>query len=188
MAVKKELIVVGLSESKSQPGSYALILEEDDSRYRIPVIIGTFEAQAIAVAMEQMQPARPLTHDLMAQLLDGMGGRLQEMLIHSLVDGVFYAQLLILKPDSKLITLQARTSDAVALAIRCGAPIYAYDTVIEEAGLLADIWQTVQKKGSFSAYSLEELEVLLQKLIDKEDYESAARIRNIIESRQHKTD
>lgn len=184
MPKKKELIIAALADSKSQPGSYALVLEDAETRYRIPVIIGAFEAQAIAIAMEHMQPARPLTHDLMQHLLEGLGARLQEVLIHSLIDGIFHAQLSLLKADGELLLISARTSDAVALAIRCGAPIYAYETVIEEAGLLADIWQTVQKKGSFSEYSLEDLESLLQKLIDKEDYESAVRIRNIIDARK----
>lgn len=184
MSAKREITVAAMSASESNPGNYALILEDLESRRRIPIIIGAAEAQAIAIAMEHMQPARPLTHDLLKATIDALGAQLREVLIHSLVDGVFHAQLLLQKIDGATVTLDARTSDAIALAVRCDAPIFTFENVIDEAGILADSLLARQKKGSLALYSLTELEDLLQKVIDKEDYESASRIRDYISRRK----
>ena len=184
MNEKRELAVAAMSTSESQPGNYALILEDMEDRRRMPIIIGAFEAQAIAIAVERMQPARPLTHDLLKSMLDALGAKLKEVLIHNLVDGVFHSRLLITQADGALLELDARTSDAVALAVRCDAPIFTFGHVIEEAGILADSILARQKKGSLAAYSLAELEDLLEKVIEKEDYESASRIRDYIRRRK----
>lgn len=184
MNKKHELTVAAMSASESQPGNYALILEDMESRRRIPIIIGGFEAQAIAVAMERMQPVRPLTHDLLKTTLEILGGRLKEVLIHSLLDGVFHAMLVLEKSNGETVELDARSSDAIALAVRCDAPIFSYEHVIDEAGILSDSLLARQKKGSLAMYSLAELEDLLQKVIDKEDYESASRIRDYIGRRK----
>lgn len=184
MSEKHELTVAAMSESESHPGNYALILEDMESRRRIPIIIGGFEAQSIAIAMEHMQPARPLTHDLLKATVESLGARVQEVVIHSLVDGVFHALLLLQTGGGKTLQLDARTSDAIALAVRCDAPIYTFEHVIEEAGILADSILAREKRGSLALYSLAELEDLLQRLIAKEDYESASRIRDYIEKRK----
>jgi hypothetical protein len=184
MNERRELTVAAMSASESQPGNYALILEDMENRRRMPVIIGTSEAQAIAIAIERMQPARPLTHDLLKSMLDALGARLQEVLIHSLIEGVFHATMLLQTADGENREIDARTSDAIALAVRCDAPIFTYEHVIEEAGILADSILARQKKGSLAAYSLAELEELLKKVIEKEDYESATRIRDYINRRK----
>jgi hypothetical protein len=187
MNEKKELAIVALSTSESQPGNYVLILEDLEQQRRIPVIIGMAEAQAIAIAMEQMQPARPLTHDLLKNVMDALGGVLQEVIIYQLADGVFYAQLMLLRAGGDLVEVDARTSDAIALAVRCGVPVYSFENVIQEAGLLADTMAGHQMGGSLAKYSLSELEDLLAKVIAKEDYESASKIRDYIQKRREES-
>ncbi len=184
MSEKKELAIVALSASESQPGNYVLILEELEQQRRIPIIIGMPEAQSIAVAMEQMQPVRPLTHDLLKSTIDALGGILKEVLIHDLLDGVFHARLILQKHDKVMLEIDARTSDAIALAVRCGVPVYSYEHVILAAGVLADSLAGRQMGGSLAKYSLEELEDLLLKVIAKEDYESASKIRDYIDKRR----
>ncbi len=181
---KRELAVVALSTAESSPGHFALILEDVETRRRIPVVIGQAEAQSIAVCMERMQPARPLTHDLYKTTLEALGGTLKEVLIHSVKGGVFHAKLFIEKPDKTLLELDARTSDAIAIALRMGAPIYAFENVVEEAGLMAEVFFGKNRK-SLSEYTLPELEELLRRVLEKEDYESAVRIRDFIEKRKN---
>jgi uncharacterized protein len=184
MNEKKELAIVALSTSESQPGNYVLILEDLDQQRRIPVIIGVAEAQSIAIAMEQMQPARPMTHDLLKTVMEKLDGVLKEVVIYQLTDGVFYARLVLQKHDGTLVEADARTSDAVAVAVRWGVPVYSYENVIMEAGILADTLAGRQTGGSLARYSLPELEDLLAKVIAKEDYESASKIRDYIEKRK----
>lgn len=184
MSIKKELAVVALSNSESQPGHYALILEDIDTHRRIPVIIGAFEAQSIAIAMERINPLRPLTYDLMQNMILQLGATMQDMLIHTLTDGIFQATITLKKNDNDLLEIESRTSDAVALAVRFQVPIYAYEQVIEEAGILSDVFLAKYKKGSLAEYSITELEELLEKVLAKEDYESAVRIRDLIERRK----
>jgi hypothetical protein len=184
MTEKRELLVAALSESETQPGNYALILEEAESRRRIPIIIGEQEAQAIAVAMEQMQPLRPLTHDLFGSALAALGATLREVLIYEMREGIFFAKICFRPPQGSEFELEARPSDAVALAVRAHAPIYAYEQVIQDAAIWVESLQARKKKGSLAAYSIEELEALLRKVIEKEDFESAARIREYIEQRK----
>lgn len=181
MPQKIELIVAALSTSESHPGSYALVLEDVSNSHRIPIIIGGAEAQAIAIAMEKMQPMRPLTHDLLKSVVDALGGRLREVLIHQIKDGVFCATLTLQTAQGDSLLVEARTSDAIALAVRFNAPIFIYDHVMEEAGILTSSMVGRQKKGSLAEYTLAELEDLLKKVVEKEDYESAVRIRAYIE-------
>jgi len=184
MEEKIELCVVALSESESHPEHFALILEDLNQQRRIPIVIGVSEAQAIAIAMEKMQPLRPLTHDLMKNTLDALGVVLKEVLISHIEDGMFIAHLNLQQTDGTCIVVDARSSDAIALAIRCSAPIYSYDLIIEEAGLLSSSILGRQRKGSLAEYSLEELEELLRRVVEKEDYKSAARIQNYIAQRR----
>jgi hypothetical protein len=174
-----------LSSSESQPGNYILILEDMDQQLRIPIVIGVAEAQAIAIAMEQMQPIRPLTHDLLKEVLQALGGVLKEVVIHQLTeDGVFHAKLMLQRNDGILLEIDARTSDAIALAVRCNVPVYSFDAVIKAAGILADSLSGHQMGGSLARYSMEELEALLLKVIAKEDYESASKIKEYIDKRK----
>jgi hypothetical protein len=184
MPQKIELTVAALSNSESHPGSYALILEDVSNSHRIPIIIGGGEAQAIAIAMEKMQPMRPLTHDLFKSVVEALGGQLCEALIHQIKDGVFCATLSLRSGAGDLVSVEARTSDAVALAVRFNAPIFIYDHVMEEAGILTSSMVGRQKKGSLAEYTLLELEELLKKVVEKEDYESAVRIRAYIARRR----
>ena len=173
--------IVALSESLSKPGNYALILEDTESKRRIPLIIGPAEAQAIAMSMEKMVPVRPMTHDLFYQTLSQLQTRLIEVLIDRIDDNVFFARITL----SGLLGeqhLDARPSDAIALAVRAGCPVRVTSAVLETAGYLPDD-KVRDKKGSYAEYTLAELDELLAKIIKKEDYESAARVRDAIERR-----
>lgn len=187
MDSKIELIVSALSPSDSQPGHFVVVLEDMAGSRRVPIVIGLPEAQAIAMCMEKIQPTRPFTHDLLKNAIAALGGVLQEVLIYQIKNEIFFSQLLIKKANGDLIELDARTSDAIALAVRCDAPVFCYESVIEDTGVLIANITLRTKKGSLAAHSPEELESLLQKLIEKEDYESAARIRDYL-SRQKKNE
>lgn len=184
MSEKRELAIVALSSSESQPGNYVLILEDLDQQRRIPIIIGMPEAQSIAIAMEQMHPARPMTHDLLKSVMVSLGGSLQEVVIHELNEGVFHARLVLKNHQGDLLEIDARASDAIALAVRCGVPVYSFDHIILNAGILANTLPGHQMGGSLAEYSLAQLEELLEKVIDKEDYESASKIRDYIQKRK----
>ena len=181
---KIELAVVALSGSESQPGNYTLVLSDFQQKHRIPIIIGAAEAQAIAMAMENLQPTRPLTHDLLVNTLQALGASLQEVLIEALQDGIFCALLTLRQTDGATVQLAARTSDAVALAVRVDAPIFIYEHVMEEAGIMDIPLLGRQNKGSLADYTLAELEELLRRVVEKEDYESAVRIRVYLEKRR----
>ena len=178
-----ELSIVALAESLSQVGHYALILEELASRRRIPLIIGSHEAQAIAISLEKMQPARPLTHDLFYSVLLALGIRLLEVELVRFEDDVFYAQLVLTTATGQRLTLDARPSDAIALAVRFGCPLFAAAEVLAAAAYETED-RSRDKKGSYLEYTLEQLEELLSSIIKKEDYESAARVRDAIERRR----
>ncbi len=177
-----DLSIIALSESLSRPGQYALLLEDTASKRRIPLIIGVGEAQAIAVSMEKMQPLRPFTHDLFYQTLLQAGISMKEALITHIEDEVFYASLILTTPTGELLTLDARPSDAISLSVRFDCPLRATVAVVEASGYLVDE-KTRDKKGSYAEYTMAELEDLLSKIIRKEDYESAARVRDAIDRR-----
>lgn len=194
---KVELEIVALSHSLAQSQNYAVVLGEQQGERRLPIVIGGFEAQAIAIAMEGMSPSRPMTHDLMKNMIDNFNVRLREVIINNLVDGIFYARL-ICEQDGKEMEIDSRTSDAIALAVRFEAPIYTYEFILEQAGIILeeDVERDVQRaksrresssseKRSLSDYSEEELNTLLQEVLDKEDYEQAARIRDEMQKRSN---
>ncbi len=183
---KIELNIIALANSESSKGNFALILEEQKGFRRLPIIIGSFEAQAIAVSLEKMQPSRPLTHDLFKNTLDLSGVSISEVIISELLDGVFYATLLGTKADGSPLQVDARSSDAIALAVRYGCPIFTTEAVMEEAGVVFDSPSKAfsNKRGDLSDYSLEELEQLLVQVLAKEDYESASKIRDAIENKK----
>jgi len=190
---KIELEVVALTHSVTSSHNYAVILGEVNGDRKLPVVIGGFEAQAIAVAMEKMIPNRPLTHDLFKNTLDAFGIELKEIVINNLLDGIFYAQL-ICWDGKKEIVIDSRTSDSIAMAVRFECPIFTMENIMQEAGMLLDpeeekkisLEQKAKKSKktkTFSDYSIDELNEMLDDVLDQEDYEKAAKIRDEINKR-----
>ncbi len=200
---KIELRIVALSHSVSQSNNYAVVLGEMVGLRRIPIVIGSFEAQAIAVAMEKMTPNRPLTHDLFKQTLEAFKVEIKEIIINNLLDGIFYARL-ICEREGEIIELDSRTSDAIALAVRFQCPIFTYEFILDTAGVeLDESTQTdieeesddemeekpgKNKQSSLSTYSLESLQNMLLQVLEEENYEKAATIRDEIDKRKRDLD
>ncbi|HAP02035.1 MAG TPA: hypothetical protein DCQ93_08950 [Bacteroidetes bacterium] len=206
---KIELEIVALSHSITQSHSYAVVLGEVGGIRRLPIVIGGFEAQAIAVALEKMNPSRPLTHDLMKTLCQSFAINLKEIVINNLVDGIFFSQL-VCQRDNEIIEIDSRTSDAIALAIRFDCSIFTYDFILDSAGLVIEEQDQDKPAGSASSskeekkkaepkspavsasltnadlskHSLKELNDMLQKFIEKEDYERAIAVRDEIGRRK----
>lgn len=178
--------ILGLSTSPSSGGAYALILNEIDGNRRLPIIIGTFEAQAIALELEHIKPPRPMTHDLLKHVIQSFGAEMQQVFINDLSEGTFYAQIIYHK-NGKQIEQDARPSDAIALAIRFEAPIFVSDTILDEAGIVSEPEETgelttgQQGKSGGEMSKLEKLENELQTAIETENYEKAARLRDEIQ-------
>lgn len=194
MDQKIELEIVGLSYSQTQSGAYALVLEDKGKQRRLPIIIGNFEAQAIAVVMEGLTPARPLTHDSFANVLKEFDVRLVEVLIYNLVEGIYYAKL-ICDNGFKQLEIDARSSDAIALALRFQCPIYTYDFILNQAGITVEEEEAAEGVSEESVSeeitpdpvnqkSLEELQKELEQAIEREDYELAGKLRDEINKRQ----
>jgi len=188
---KIELEIVALSHSITQSNSYAVVLGEVNGLRRLPIVIGGFEAQAIAVALENMHPSRPLTHDLMKNFMTAFGIQLQEVNICDLQEGIFYSKLVCFTANDT-IEIDSRTSDAIALAVRFGCPIYVYSNILEQAGLTTEnadkpIHATPvnepAKINDLSLLSLIELNNLLKEVLDQEDYIRAIDIRDEINKR-----
>ncbi|GGE22848.1 MULTISPECIES: bifunctional nuclease family protein [Sphingobacterium] len=216
---KIKLDIVGLSYSQTQSGAYALVLGEVGGNRRLPVIIGGFEAQSIAVEIEKMTPSRPLTHDLFKSFAETFKIKLEEVLIYNLVDGIFFAKL-ICTDGEQTSEIDARTSDAVALAVRFECPIYTYDFIMNTAGIVIEgndfaFLENIENVGNYkqtenpseekehesvekekekepaknkpspyASLTLEQLEKTLEKAIENEQYETAAKIRDEIEKRK----
>lgn len=192
-----KLKVLGISYSQTQSGAYALILVEDNGERRIPIIIGGFEAQAIVIRLENLEPPRPLTHDLFKSFADEFNISIDEIMIYKLEEGVFYSRLLC-NDGKKEISLDSRTSDAVALALRFGCPIYTTEEILEQAGITvtASDGESDQESDSaglfenensgFETFSDEELYKMIDEAVKTEDYERAASIRDEIEKRKRK--
>ncbi|MEO8853702.1 MAG: bifunctional nuclease family protein [Ginsengibacter sp.] len=189
---KIELEIVALSHSITQTHSYAVVLGEVNGLRRLPIVIGGFEAQAIAVALERMQPSRPLTHDLMKNFMMAFNIDLHEIIINDLQEGIFYSKL-ICSSEKDTVEIDSRTSDAVALAVRFGCPIYTYDNILESAGILMEEDDKKKKvvvshndEGSddLKKLSVPELESLLSEVLEHEDYIKAASIRDEINRRK----
>jgi bifunctional DNase/RNase len=192
---KIELEIVALSHSITQTHSYAVVLGEVNGLRRLPIVIGGFEAQAIAVALERMQPSRPLTHDLMKNFMYAFNVELMEIIINDLQEGIFYSKLVCVN-EHDTVEIDSRTSDALALAVRFGCPIYTYENILESAGILME---DEGKKGKseipveepgtssyrdLSKMSLEELQKLLTEVLEHEDYIRAIEIRDEINKRK----
>jgi bifunctional DNase/RNase len=183
---KIRLEILGLSSSQAQSGSFALVMGEKGGSRRLPIIIGMFEAQAIAIEIERITPNRPMTHDLFRSLAEAFEIRLIEVVISDLREGVFYARLVCVGEDRK-IEIDARPSDAIAIALRFNAPVYTYENVLQEAGIVLsdeeddEAFEEVRKPArpeSLKDYSSDELQVLLNQALENEDYEKAAKIRD----------
>ncbi|MBL7739333.1 MAG: bifunctional nuclease family protein [Chitinophagaceae bacterium] len=198
---KIELEIVALSHSITQTHSYAVVLGEVNGLRRLPIVIGGFEAQAIAVALEKMHPSRPLTHDLMKNFLNAFAIDLHEIIICDLQEGIFYSKL-VCSSENDTIEIDSRTSDALALAVRFGCPIYTYENILESAGILMEDTASSGKKKKakqevvveessspsgnedLKTMTLEELNTLLTDVLDSEDYIRAIAIRDEINSRK----
>jgi bifunctional DNase/RNase len=203
---KIKLNVLGISYSQTQSGAYALVLSEEEGTRRIPIIVGGFEAQAIAIELEGLTPPRPLTHDLFKNFSDSYGIRIIEVNIHKLEEGVFFANILCDNGDQQT-TLDARTSDAIALALRFQCPIYTTEEIVDKAGIVLDFDKGSGLDESIDAdepekmtaapeqtgrrhihpdlaeNSMEELQSMLAEAVSKEDYERASEIRDEINRR-----
>ena len=200
-----QLTIKGISYSETQTGAYALILKEQEGDRRLPIIIGGFEAQSIAIALEkELKPKRPLTHDLFKNFAERFNIYVKQVIIHKLVDGVFYSSL-ICERDKIEEIIDTRTSDAIAMALRFNAPIFVYDSILKQAGFSSediskndenkseDNWiqsfveeQSKQKElpDDLKKLSLSKLKTLLNKLVNLEDYEKAVKIRDEISKRE----
>jgi bifunctional DNase/RNase len=191
-----KLKVMGISYSQTQSGAYALILIEENGERRIPIIIGGFEAQAIVIKLENLEPPRPLTHDLIKIIADQFDITIIEVVIHKLEDGVFFSRL-ICNNGEKEYSIDSRTSDAVAIALRFGCPIYIDEEILERAQLtnapsetelsVKDEDGNIQESSpKYAKYSDEELYKMIDESVKTEDYEQAAAIRDEIEKRKKK--
>jgi len=204
---KIKLDIVGLSYSQTQSGAYALVLGEVTGRRRLPIIIGGFEAQAIAIEIEKMTPSRPLTHDLFKSLTTFYNITVQEVIIYNLVDGIFYGKI-ICSDGKKTAEIDARTSDAIAIAVRYNCPIYTYEFILSKAGIMIEgndfvfleNSETIEKNKlktvgneqnpgtvenvSFSGLTEEQLRDQLKIALEEESYEKAAKIRDELSRRK----
>lgn len=192
---KVKLEIVGLSYSQTQSGAYALVLAEAGGKRRLPIIIGGFEAQAIAIELEKMVPTRPLTHDLFKSFANSFSIEIKEIIIYKLVEGIFYAKI-VCEKEGFSTEIDARTSDAVAIGVRFNCPIYTFENIISSAGILLDENETeddpvdllefeegAEVEENVEAKTVEELEADLQDAIANEDYELASKIRDEINKR-----
>lgn len=197
-----KLTIKGISYSQTQSGAYALVLSEMEGTRTLPIIIGAFEAQSIAIALEkEIRPPRPLTHDLFKTFSERFGIQVKQVIIHKLVDGIFFSSLICEKDGVEEI-IDARTSDAIAIAVRFLAPIYTYENILDKAGIYLKIEEEIAIKenldpesvevtledmnprsSDFSDYSIEELHNQLNEAVANEDYELAARVRDEISKR-----
>ncbi|MEK7256953.1 MAG: bifunctional nuclease domain-containing protein [Bacteroidota bacterium] len=200
---KIELDIIALSHSVTQSHNYAVVLGEQNGSRRLPIVIGGFEAQAIAVAMERMTPNRPLTHDLFKNTLETFNVELREVVINNLLDGIFYARL-ICEKNGQTFEIDSRTSDALAMAVRFNCPIFTYEFILDAAGVVLEEPEGAAKTGggggggatrqrsrpappkgaALTSYSVEELNRLLDEVLGKEDYEQAAKIRDELNRRK----
>jgi len=195
---KIKLEIVGLSYSQTQSGAYALVLSEVDGNRRLPIIIGGFEAQAIAIELEKMTPTRPLTHDLFKSFAEAFTINIVEVIIYNLTEGIFYSKL-ICEQNGMMHEVDARTSDAIAIAVRFGCPVYTYEDILSSAGMLLDgeeidsdeflteaeaTQEQHPTNNQLGSLSVDELRKELEQAIEQEDYETASRIRDEINKRK----
>lgn len=192
---KVKLEIVGLSYSQTQSGAYALVLAEAGGKRRLPIIIGGFEAQAIAIELEKMVPTRPLTHDLFKSFAVSFAIQVKEVIIYKLIEGIFYSKI-VCEKDGHLSEIDARTSDAVAIGVRFNCPIFTFENILSSAGILLDeetsdedplevmdFDDEPETKEGLKSMNLDQLEIELNNAIENEDYEAASKIRDEINKR-----
>ena len=191
---KVELKFLRITYSHTHAGAYALILAEAIGDRRLPIIIGGVEAQAIAIQVENIKPARPLTHDLFKNVADTLGFNLKEVIINDLVEGIFHAKLVV-EQDAREVTIDARSSDAIALALRFDCPIYTYEPILSAAGLKVEEGEEEQAEGekterkgrekkTVTSATIDELQGMLAEALENEDYERASKLRDEIKRRE----
>ncbi len=189
---KVELEIIALSHSVTQTQNYAVVLGELNGNRRLPIVIGGFEAQAIAVVLERMNPNRPLTHDLFKNAMSAFGVDIKEVVINDLVDGIFFSKL-ICEKDGEIIEIDSRTSDALAMAVRFNCTVSTFEFVMEQAGVILEESEESLKKSttkkikssqSYVRLSSEELQTMLTQVLTDEDYEKAAKIRDELNRRK----
>ncbi|AIL46024.1 hypothetical protein D505_04239 [Elizabethkingia anophelis R26] len=183
-------------------GAYALILEQEETGIKLPVVIGNYEAQSISLGLEKdIQPPRPLTHDLFSKFITTVGYTLESIIIYQIIDGVFFSNLILKNDQNEKLILDARTSDAVAMAVRFDAPIYTTDEVLTEAGIMLELSDNDDKteykaedeeetpviKG-YEVYTLEEIQEMLEKAVQEEDFDTALELQQEIKKRKKNID
>lgn len=196
----KQLIIRGISYSQTQSGAYALLLEHEESGVKLPVVIGNFEAQSISLGLEKdLRPPRPLTHDLFTKFVNSTHYTLESVIIYQIIDGVFFSNLNFKNTENgEELILDARTSDAVAMAVRFDAPIYTTEQVLNEAGILLEIdnnnelpepeTASESETSDLRKLSTEELQILLDDAVREEDYDTAMEIQEELKRRNKKID
>ena len=197
MEEKIKLEISGLSYSQTQTGAYALVLSETKGKRSLPIIIGSFEAQAIAIELEDMKPSRPLTHDVFKNFAAAFGIMLEEVVIYNLLEGVFYAKLICIGPNGEKTEIDARTSDAIALAARFKCPVHTFEFILKNAGVIIDEDAEIRTQEDDGAFELAEvnknplvsktvdqLEEMLRDALESEDYELATRLRDELTARK----
>lgn len=196
----KQLIIRGISYSQTQSGAYALLLEHEETGVKLPVVIGNFEAQSISLGLEKdLRPPRPLTHDLFTKFVNSTHYTLESVIIYQIIDGVFFSNLNFKNTENgEELILDARTSDAVAMAVRFDAPIYTTEQVLNEAGILLEIdnnnelpeteTASESETSDLRKLSTEELQILLDDAVREEDYDSAMEIQEELKRRNKKID
>ena len=193
---KIQLEILGLSAGQTQTGSFALVLGEESGNRRLPIIIGTFEAQAIAIEIEKIVPNRPMTHDLFRSFADGFDIKVEEILISDLKEGIFFSKI-VCTDGLKRVEIDSRPSDAIAIGIRFGVKIYTYENILSEAGIVLSDFEAEEgsededeepeispsREAGLKGFSLDELQKALDEALGEEDYEKAAKIRDEINQR-----
>ena len=193
----KRLIIRGISYSQTQSGAYALLLEHEETKVKLPVVIGNFEAQSISLGLEKdIHPPRPLTHDLFAKFVSITNYELVSVIIYQIIDGVFFSNLNFKnKANNEELIMDARTSDAVAMAVRFDAPIYTTPQVLSEAGILLELeepatqdsdYEQISAEGDLASLTLQDLQKLLEEAVKDEDFDAAMEIQQEIKKRNKK--